>query len=108
MMKHISLLSLALGLFVFGQANQEVRPLEPGQPVERELAGGQTHTYQIKLTAGQVFRVGVEQKGIDVALTLAGPDGKQLIESDRASMIGARAPLPLEATAARTHQLVIA
>jgi len=34
------------------QNNQDVRPLEPGKPVERELAGAQTHAYQITLAAG--------------------------------------------------------
>ena len=59
---------------------QEPAQLEPGQSLEREIVGGQTHTYQITLTAGQFMRVVVEQKGIDVTLTLAGPDGKQSAE----------------------------
>src|SRR5438552_17813399 len=107
MTKYISLLSLALGLFIFGQANQEVRSLVPGQPLEREMAGGQTHTYQIRLTAGQFLRVVVEQKGIDVALTLTSPDGKPLIESDVTGIIGAREPLSYEAQAAGDYRLVI-
>ena len=48
----------------------------PGQPVEREIAGGQSHTYQISLTAGQFMRVVVEQKGIDLTLALAAPQGE--------------------------------
>ncbi|HKX26542.1 MAG TPA: hypothetical protein VJ302_02510, partial [Blastocatellia bacterium] len=32
---------------------QPARPLEPGRPVERELAGGQSHTYQLTLAVGQ-------------------------------------------------------
>src|SRR5216117_599451 len=97
MTKHVCLALFAICLFVFGPSGQQVRPLEPGQTIERELAGGQTHTYQIKLTAGQFLRVLVEQKGIDVVLALSSPDGRQLIESDLTGIIGAREPLSCEA-----------
>ena len=45
---------------------QGPQTLESGKPVEREIAGGQSPTYQIGLTAGQFLRVVVEQRGIDV------------------------------------------
>jgi CHAT domain-containing protein len=54
--------------------------LEHKRAVERELAGGQTHSYQVTLTAGQYVRAMVEQKGIDVAMALFGPDGAKLAE----------------------------
>src|SRR5262245_4910999 len=66
-----------------GQATQqEAIPLELGKPIERELAGGQSHAYQITLAAGQYLNVVVEQRGIDVVLRLLGPDGKQITEVD--------------------------
>ena len=55
------------------RAGQEPPKLVPGKPVEREIAGGQSHTYQISLTSGQFVRVVVEQKGIDLTLALAAP-----------------------------------
>ncbi|HKQ78967.1 MAG TPA: CHAT domain-containing tetratricopeptide repeat protein [Blastocatellia bacterium] len=64
------------------QADQDARPLVVGQPVERELIGGQNHSYKITLEAGQYLNAVVEQRGIDVVVTLLGPDGKQLIEVD--------------------------
>ena len=61
--------------------------LESGKPVEREIAGGQSHTYQISLTSGQFVRVVVEQKGIDLTLALgaaqpeaAGHDGNAVLQ----------------------------
>jgi len=75
------------------QNNQDVRPLEPGKPIERELAGAQTHAYQITLAAGQFLHVVVEQRGIDVVATLFGPDGKQLFEVD--SPNGTQGPEPV-------------
>src|SRR6185369_12570442 len=52
------------------------------QPVAREMRGGEQHTYQVKLNAGQYVRVIAEQKGIDVVLALSGADGKQILEVD--------------------------
>ena len=37
----------------------------PVQPVERELAGGQAHSYTVTLAAGEFVRVIVEQRGVD-------------------------------------------
>jgi hypothetical protein len=64
------------------QEEKDARPLDPGKPIERELAGGQSHSYQIRLTEGQYLRVVVEQRGVDVVVTLLSPDGKKLIEVD--------------------------
>jgi CHAT domain-containing protein len=52
------------------------------QPVAREMRGGEQHTYEVKLNAGQYARVVLEQKGIDVVLALSGADGKPLLEVD--------------------------
>ncbi len=72
-------LVLSLGLVGFAQTNQE-NPLVPGQRVEREIAGGQSHTYQITLESGQFMRVLVAQKEIDLAVVLTDPEGKQIKE----------------------------
>jgi hypothetical protein len=64
------------------QGEKDARPLEPGKPIERELAGGQSHAYQITLSAGQFMKVIVEQRGIDVVVGLLGPDAKQIMEFD--------------------------
>ena len=38
--------------------------LEVSKPIERELSGGQSHVYEITLTAGQYLNAVVEQRGI--------------------------------------------
>src|SRR5215475_14403397 len=78
---------------------QEVNRIEPGRSVERVIAGGEAHTYQVSLAAGQFLRVIVEQKAIDVALAVMAPEGKPLIESDLTGIIGARESLSFEAGA---------
>jgi len=72
---------------------KDVRLLEMGMPIERELAGGQSHLYQITLAAGQYLNVVVDQRGVDVVVTLLGPDGKKLIEVD--SPNGTQGPEPV-------------
>src|SRR5215475_3899731 len=77
---------------VGGVAGEEkdVRRLEPGQPIRRELEGGQEQGYRIGLSAGQYLEVIVEQRGIDVAITLSGPDGKQILKFDTESRVEGR------------------
>ena len=82
MKKTLCVLTLTLGFVMTVQAAQEPQTLVPGKAVEREIAGGESHTYQISLTAGQFMRVVVEQKGIDVAVQMITSDGKPLIEAD--------------------------
>jgi CHAT domain-containing protein/Tfp pilus assembly protein PilF len=64
------------------QDDKESRILELGKPIERELAGEQTHSYQLTLVAGQFLHLVVDQRGIDVVVIVYGPDGKKLVEVD--------------------------
>lgn len=61
---------------------QDSPALELNKSIEKSLAGGQAHSYRIALEAGQFVRVAVEQRGIDVVVTLFAPDGKKLREVD--------------------------
>src|SRR5262249_20309805 len=61
---------------------EQATALTVGQPVAREMRGGEQHAYQLRLDAGQYARVVLEQKGIDVVLALSGADGKPLLEVD--------------------------
>jgi CHAT domain-containing protein/Tfp pilus assembly protein PilF len=64
-------------------ASQQSFPaLEEGRPIERELAGGETHAFQVRLAAGQYLRAMVDQRGIDVTLKIFGTDGQKLVEMD--------------------------
>lgn len=76
------------------------------QPVAREMRGGEQHTYQVKLNAGQYVRVVSEQKGIDVVLALLGADGKPLFEVDN-NLSGTRGMevVSLVAEVSGTYQL---
>lgn len=81
-----SLLSLPThsALSVSPQSAQlrDALPLSPNLPRERDLAGGQSHYYQLSVLAEQYLEITVEQKGIDVVLNLIAPDHKKLLEVD--------------------------
>ncbi|MFY9608364.1 MAG: CHAT domain-containing tetratricopeptide repeat protein [Blastocatellia bacterium] len=64
------------------RAQQAVRQLEPGKPIERELPAGEVHSYQVILATDQFFRVIVDQRGIDVVVAVFGPDGTLIKEVD--------------------------
>jgi len=57
---------------------QEVTSLEIGKPIERELSGGQKHSYKMAISEGQFVRVEIRPQGISISATLAGPDGKAI------------------------------
>ena len=103
-------LSLAASGIVSGAvtAQQEPDSLRTGVSTERALKGGETHTYQVALTAGQFFHLVVEQKGIDVLITLSGPDGQQLCQVD--SLNGSDGPEPVVTIAEKTgpHRITVA
>ncbi len=58
------------------------QPLTADVPITRELAGGQTHSYQVTLAQGQYLEAVVEQRGIDVIVTVFAPDGQKVFEVD--------------------------
>jgi CHAT domain-containing protein/Tfp pilus assembly protein PilF len=72
------------------QGENDPRPLEAGKPIEREMAGGQKHYYKIALEVGQYLHLVVDQKGIDLIVTLFDPAGKKLVEVD--NPVGAYQP----------------
>jgi CHAT domain-containing protein/tetratricopeptide (TPR) repeat protein len=97
---------LANRLSPLAQSEPQVRPLLSGQALERDIAGGESHTYQIQLTAGQFLRLVTEPKAIDVAMVLVSPDGKQLLEANLTGASG-REAISAEAAASGEHRLTI-
>ena len=57
-------------------------PLAPGEPVERELAPGQVHSYRVDLEADQYASVHVSQDTVDAVVTVHGPDGALIATVD--------------------------
>ncbi len=87
--------------------DQDARPLEPDQPIERELAGGQSHAYRLTLGAGQYLEVAVEQRGIDVLVKLTGADGKLLAQFESDSRSQGRETVARVVDAAGEYRLLV-
>src|SRR5262249_18461012 len=63
------------------RSEREWESLTLGHTIEREISGGQSHSYRITLDAGMLLRLHVEQRGIDVTVALLTPDSKVVAES---------------------------
>lgn len=93
-------------LFAFLQSvQQDSQSITLNVPLERALAGGQTHTYPFTLNSNQLVRIKVLQQGIDVVLEWAGPDGKTLFEVDSPNGKNGIEPLAWVAKEAGQYQL---
>jgi CHAT domain-containing protein/Tfp pilus assembly protein PilF len=64
---------------IAAQNTQEITTLELGKPIERELSGGQKHSYEIALTKGQYIRVEIRPQGTDIGVSLQMPDRKEFV-----------------------------
>jgi CHAT domain-containing protein/Tfp pilus assembly protein PilF len=89
------------------QDDKARRTLEPGKPIERELAGGRMHAYQLTLVAGQFLHLVVDQRGIDVVVILYGPDGKKLVEVDSPNGAQGEEPVMLVTETSGSYRLEV-
>jgi CHAT domain-containing protein/Tfp pilus assembly protein PilF len=89
------LLLAALPMLGQGQKTDEIQTLPPNQKLESTLKGGEAHSYRVMLKAGEYFHVDVEQRGIDVVLSMISPDGKVLVERDRPNGVNGQESLSL-------------
>ena len=74
----VAILIFSFASIGLAQNTPDIRSLEQGKPIERELTDDAVHAYSIQLTAGQFAKVIFEQRGIDLVVMAFGPDGKQL------------------------------
>lgn len=81
--------------------------LKLNQPVERALAGGETHQYNFMAKAGEFVQVVALQKGVDVTLTLIGPDGKELFKRDSPNGVKGSETLTFVAEVAGAYRLEV-
>ncbi len=64
------------------QKDQQIPKLQTDLPVERELSGGQKHSFEISLREGQYANLVVEQRGIDVIVRVFDVEKKPIFEFD--------------------------
>ena len=82
------LCTLALISTSAAQSQQSSTPVEapallqPGKPVERELSPKQVRRFVMSADSGSLVRIGSTQVGIDIVVSIFGPDGAKLAEVD--------------------------
>ena len=64
------------------QADATTASLELSKPIERAIAGKESHSYTVALASGQYAQIVVDQRGADVVVTVVGSDGVTLFEVD--------------------------
>jgi CHAT domain-containing protein len=74
--------TLSFCLFDNAAATQNESPLEPGKAIERSIAANEAHSYTLTLTAGQYAHIAVDQRGVDVVVSIYAPDGTKLVQVD--------------------------
>src|ERR1017187_2978393 len=78
------------------------------QPVERELAPGQTDVFTVEVAAGQFLHVEAEKKGVDVVRVRADPQGKPLVTADSPNNAFGPEPASLIAEGSGEYQIRVA
>src|SRR5215470_7477996 len=63
-------------------AQQSVTPLEPGKPIDKTIAAGETHSYTLTLPSGIYGLLRVDQKGTNLAVSVLSVDGQKLRNAD--------------------------
>jgi CHAT domain-containing protein/Tfp pilus assembly protein PilF len=82
----LSISAAMLGATAAARAqSDQIETLGPGDHHQRDLATGQRHVYDIAVDAGQFLHAVVAPQGIDVAVSLTAPDGRELLANDWSS-----------------------
>ncbi len=67
-----------------GDARSEIRTLEPGAAVQREIRGGEKHLYQVAALPDQFLKVSLHQRDANLILSVYAPGSQQADEIDQA------------------------
>lgn len=86
---------------------EDIDVLQRDKPVERTLAPPAVHNYAVALKEGDFLRAVVEQRGIDVVVSVHGPDGKKITEIDSPNGANGPEPIELPASASGTYRIEI-
>jgi CHAT domain-containing protein/tetratricopeptide (TPR) repeat protein len=83
---------------------EDATPLEPGKSLDRQIAGGQSHRYRFAIDVGQYAMVSVDQRSVNVVISVEGPDGRKLANVHR---LGGRTSAELIAEVTGTHVVTL-
>jgi CHAT domain-containing protein len=87
-------------------AGSDEPALEAGSALERPPAPGNTHGYRLDCPAASHVRATVEQRGVDLVVTIVGPEGSEIIEADETGSDGTES-VAFVAEGAGVHRLLV-
>src|ERR1041385_1519143 len=87
--------------------NESPRALELDKPIERVIAGDESHSYTVNLAAGQYAFVVADQRGADVLVIVYGTDGTKLFQVDSPNVNHGPEPVSLLADRASTFRIEV-
>src|SRR5437868_2780214 len=105
-MSKLPALTLAFVLVCIPLAAQTTQ-LQSGTPIERTLGPGQVHTFTVDLQENTYIQVVVEQRGIDVVVTVSSPTGNNLGEFDSPNGDDGPENVAFVAVTAGTYQISV-
>src|SRR3569832_207080 len=83
--KH-TLTALLLVLIASISTYSQIKTVEPEKAIEQTIAAGAAHSYIMTLPAGMYGAIGLDQKGLNLVLTIFAADGQPLRTADQASV----------------------
>ena len=86
---------------------KDLRTLEPGKPIKREITVEQEHAYRIQVRANQFLKVIIEQQGADVIAEVSEPPGEQVLQFESESRAYGIETVSLVSDAATDYRLVV-
>jgi CHAT domain-containing protein len=103
----ISPIASVLFLVACFSASARGQALGFDKPIERELAAGQAHGYDLTLAAGQFLKMEVETRGFAGVIAVYGPDDRSLVETRSASDLSSRRYIALVIPADGRYRLEV-
>jgi CHAT domain-containing protein len=88
-------------------ASQSVSVLALGHTIERRLAGGESHAYEIALRAGACALVAVQQDGIDVSIRVEDAAGATIATFDSEARRSGQEDVEIVSKTAATYRLEV-
>jgi CHAT domain-containing protein/tetratricopeptide (TPR) repeat protein len=107
-MKHTkhALTALLLVLTASISAYSQTKTVEPEKAIEQTIAAGETHSYTMTLPAGMYGAVDLDQKKINLTLTILSADGQKVRIADLTG-VGFAEEICLVAQAATTYRVEV-
>jgi len=101
-----SFLALLIVLTTSQAVYSQTKILEPEKVIEQTLAAGEAHSYSMTLAAGMYGSVELNQKDVNMTLTIFAADGQQLRTADLAS-VGFAEEISLVTPEATTYRIEV-